>query len=86
MNCREFLDFLMDYLEGELPRAQVLTFESHMGDCPQCVTYLDTYRETVRLGKEVLCPPDGSIPDEAPADLVDSILAARRAGAQPPEK
>jgi len=86
MTCREFLDFLMDYLEGELPRAESETFETHMRDCPPCVTYLDTYRETVRLGKELLCPADDSIPEEVPAGLVEAILAARSAGGQPPEK
>jgi anti-sigma factor RsiW len=80
MTCREFVDFLMDYLEGELPRRQRETFESHMHDCPQCITYLDTYRETVRLGKEILCPADDSLPEEVPGDLIEAILAARRSG------
>jgi anti-sigma factor RsiW len=86
MTCREFLDFLMDYLEGDLPGVQRRTFESHMEACPPCVTYLDTYRETVRLGRELLCPADDGIPDEVPADLVEAILAARAAGGQEPEK
>ena len=78
--------FLAPFLEGELPRAQLVTFESHMGDCPQCVTYLDTYREMVRLGKELLCPADDAIPDEVPSDLIDAILAARSAEDQTPAK
>jgi anti-sigma factor RsiW len=86
MNCREFLDFLMDYLDDELPGGQRRVFESHMSECPSCVTYLDTYRETLRIGRRVLCPEDGSLPEEAPAELVEAILAARRAGGQPPEK
>ena len=86
MTCREFVEFLMDYLDGSLPSDQCDTFESHMGECPQCVTYLDTYRETVRLGKELLCPPDGSIPEEVPSDLVEAILAARSVGDQSPRK
>jgi anti-sigma factor RsiW len=77
MTCREFVDFLMDYLDGDLPRSQKLTFESHLQDCPECGVYLDTYRETVRLGKELLCPADDALPEEVPADLVEAILAAR---------
>ena len=79
MNCREFVDFLMEYLEDGLDPGARATFEQHMGDCPACITYLDTYRETVRLGKEILCdPPDAAVPADVPADLVAAILAARK--------
>ena len=79
MNCREFVDFLMEYLEGGLDPAVRATFEGHMGECPSCVTYLDTYRETVQLGKRVLCDdPDGPVPEDVPDDLVAAILAARK--------
>ena len=42
MNCREFLDFLMAYLDDELPAAQRAALDDHLADCPSCVTYLDT--------------------------------------------
>ena len=78
MNCREFVEFLMGYLEGELPERQKGVFEQHMDDCPTCVTYLDTYRETVRLGREVCSEPEGPVPDDVPEGLVRAILAARQ--------
>ncbi len=78
MNCREFVDFLMDYLDGVLSAAQREIFEEHMDDCPACVTYLDTYRETVRLGREICPDPEGPVPDGVPEDLIQAILAARR--------
>ncbi len=78
MNCREFVEFLMEYLDGELPEAQVATFREHMADCPSCETYLDTYRETVRLGHDVCGDPDGPVPEDVPETLVSAILAARR--------
>jgi anti-sigma factor RsiW len=81
MNCKEFVEFLMDYLEGGLDSSQRVTFEEHMVDCPGCVTYLDTYRDTIRLGRECLCdPPDGPVPDDVPEELVAAILAARGQG------
>lgn len=80
ITCREFVDFLMDYLEGSLEADVRSTFKGHMDDCPSCVTYLDTYRETVALGKRILCDaPDGPVPEDVPDDLVQAILAARRA-------
>jgi anti-sigma factor RsiW len=78
VNCREFVEFLMGYLDGELPDSQRSVFEEHMGDCPSCVTYLDTYRETVRLGRGICAEPEGPVPEDAPEDLVRAILAARR--------
>ncbi len=80
MNCREFVEFLMEYLDGELPQAQVTIFRAHMDDCPGCETYLDTYRETVRLGREVCGDPEGPVPEDVPEALVSAILAARRRG------
>jgi anti-sigma factor RsiW len=77
VNCREFVDFLMAYLDAELPAAQAATFESHMGDCPSCETYLETYRETVRLGRTVCADPAGPVPEDVPDGLVEAILAAR---------
>ena len=69
----------MEYLEGGLESSVRATFEGHMDDCPTCVTYLDTYRDTVRLGKQILCDtPDGPVPDDVPEDLVAAVLAARK--------
>lgn len=79
MTCREFVEFLMRYLDGELDTEVRASFEEHLGTCPPCVTYLDTYRETVRLGKQVLCdPPDAPVPEDVPEALVDAIRAARK--------
>jgi predicted anti-sigma-YlaC factor YlaD len=77
MNCQEFVDFLMAYLERTLdPKARGV-FEEHMGDCPGCGTYLDTYAETIRAGK--LACDDAEAPADAPEELIAAILAARSA-------
>jgi anti-sigma factor RsiW len=78
MTCRELTEFLMAYDEGELPAAQREVFERHLGICPPCLTYLETYRETVRLGKSLCDDPAGTPPPECPEALVRAILAARR--------
>ncbi len=76
MDCRELVDFLMDYLEGELAPDVRHRFEAHLDECPDCVTYLDTYRETVRLTKQV-GRADAAAPEEVPEALIEAILAAR---------
>ena len=78
MNCRELVDFLMAYLDEELPRDARSTFERHMDDCPSCLPYLDTYRDTIRLGSLCGGDPDAPVPDDVPEPLVAAILAARQ--------
>jgi anti-sigma factor RsiW len=80
MNCREFVEFLMDYLDGSLPEAQRATFDAHMHECIACVVFLDTYCETIRLGKCVCDDPEGGVPADAPEQLVAAVLAARGSG------
>jgi anti-sigma factor RsiW len=77
VKCREFVEFLMEYLDGALVEGERHVFEQHIEDCPACVNYLDTYRETVRLGNS-LCSPDAEVPADVPEELVQAILSARR--------
>lgn len=76
LTCRELIEFLSAYVEGELAADERARFDAHLAECPYCVDYLHGYRESVRLGKAALA--DESIPDDVPAELVDAILAARR--------
>jgi len=80
MNCREFVDFLMAYLDGSLEASEREIFEGHMVDCPGCETYLETYRETIRLGKVCFCGDSDDLPEQVPEGLVQAILAARGVG------
>lgn len=73
MNCQECTEFLHDYLAGELPDRQQRIFEGHLGLCPQCVVYLESYRKTLALGALVAEEPAEPIPEA----LVHAILTAR---------
>ena len=78
MTCKELVEFLMDYLDGLLCEPERRRFEEHLGECPDCVAYLATYREAVRLGKDACGAGADAIPAEVPEDLVRAVLAARR--------
>jgi anti-sigma factor RsiW len=78
MRCREFIDFLDDYMDGALPIAQRHFFDEHLAGCLDCQTYLESYKRTVRLGKLALADGDGPVPADVPESLVRAILAARR--------
>lgn len=78
MNCREFTEFLMAWVDGELPPAAAADFDKHIALCPPCGQYLDSYRATVRMGRALCEDEAGPPPDDPPQELVDAILAARR--------
>ncbi len=82
MTCRDFLTFLMDYLDGGLDEAERTRFDAHLRVCPGCQNYVQAYRETVKLGRLVLAEADDAagLPSDVPPELVDAILNARRAG------
>lgn len=76
MNCRDVIDFLMHYLDGELPENEQTLFKKHLDECPACVNYLHNYQETVQLGKGCLCGPDSPLLP-IPEELVRAILSTR---------
>jgi anti-sigma factor RsiW len=77
VTCREFADFMMDYLSNELAAESRTQFEHHLGLCVNCWKYLRSYEETVKLGKRAFDDEDSALPAEVPEDLVKAILAAR---------
>ena len=77
MTCKEMIDFLMDYLDGILSEPQRARFEEHLAECSDCVAYLATYREAVRIGKAVCSEEHEAAPPHVPEELVQAILSAR---------
>ncbi len=76
LSCRDFIDFIADYLEGVLAPSARSHFEAHLRACPECVAYLDGYRQSAGLPACVF-DPEGPPPEDAPRDLVAAILASR---------
>jgi anti-sigma factor RsiW len=79
MNCREFLDFLNEYLAGDLSAEERTEFDKHLAECPWCVAYLDNYRKTILLAKSSVSTSEAAkVHRHAPEELVQAILNARR--------
>jgi anti-sigma factor RsiW len=79
ITCREFVEFLDRYVEGELAADERETFERHIADCPPCGDYLDSYRMTIGLCREAFADPAGAVPErEIPEDLIRAILEAKK--------
>jgi anti-sigma factor RsiW len=47
--CQEAVELLTDYLDGALSRRQRRRLEVHLAGCPNCSSYLDQMRTTIRL-------------------------------------
>ena len=77
MTCRELSEFLMAYLSGDLANGKRRAFEEHLGECEDCVAYLESYKATVELGKAAFEREDAGVPAEVPDELVEAILRAR---------
>jgi anti-sigma factor RsiW len=78
VTCREFADFIADFLDNELPAPERQLFERHLSRCQNCARYLDGYRESIALGKQAFEQDDASVPADVPEDLVQAILLTRR--------
>jgi anti-sigma factor RsiW len=78
MNCREFTEFLHEYLFGNLAAEERAEFEKHLAECPWCVAYLDSYQKTIQLEKDAFSvAEDAPPPADAPEELIQAILRAR---------
>jgi anti-sigma factor RsiW len=78
VTCREFAEFIMDYLAGELPADARAPFERHLTRCHGCHEYLAQYKSTVEAGRLAFQNPDEEVPAEVPEELIKAVLAAKR--------
>ena len=69
MPCRELVELVTDYLENRLSARDKARFEEHLAQCDACRTYLEQFRQTVRVL--------GRLPEESLSmEARDALLAA----------
>ena len=79
MSCRDFAEFLLSYVDGELAPTVRAEFDAHLAACPDCVRYLEQYVDTITAVPLAFADEDlARIPDE----LVQAILASRASDAR----
>ncbi|GJL77099.1 MAG: hypothetical protein NPINA01_00880 [Nitrospinaceae bacterium] len=52
--CKECLDLLSDYLDGELDPQTSSSLEEHFQDCPPCIAFLNTFKTSTNLCRETI--------------------------------
>jgi len=54
ISCHQLIEFCMDYIDGALPSDEEAGFQRHLAQCPDCVTFFETYQRTPELSREAL--------------------------------
>ena len=76
LTCKAAIGFLDDYVEGRLTAEARAEFDAHLAQCPQCVDYLKTYRDTIALSRRACDEETIDVPEE----LANAILKTLKGG------
>ncbi|HXV79790.1 MAG TPA: zf-HC2 domain-containing protein [Candidatus Binatia bacterium] len=52
--CRDEVELIEDYLAGRLNPPVLAALEKHLGQCPDCTAFLNTYKKTIEATKSFL--------------------------------
>jgi len=75
LSCREIVELVTDYLEGDLDADTTTALVVHLDQCPGCARYVEQIRETITTLGEV---SSDNLTDEAQAGLLEACKAFRR--------
>jgi anti-sigma factor RsiW len=71
LNCRELVELVTAYLEGDLSSGERKRFEAHLSACDGCTMYVEQMRRTIeRTGALSV--------DDVPQDAEEALLRAFR--------
>lgn len=79
ITCRQLVELLIDFVSGDLDPDHCRHVEQHLCRCPPCVTYLETYKITIRLTRQL---PPAPLPPELIARLRAALEAEQNRGEQ----
>ncbi len=75
LTCKQFDEFMIDYIEGNLPLRQKISCGLHFRMCRNCARFVEQYRRVILLEKNAYLEPDNSIPEEIPEELLKAALS-----------
>ena len=70
MPCRELVELVTLYLEDRLSPMDRARFEAHLAECEACRTYLEQFRQTIRVLGRL---PEASLSREAREALLTAF-------------
>jgi len=78
LTCKEFDDFMVDYLEQDLPAWQKFMCWLHVKMCRECAGFVREYHQAIKLGQKAYDAPNDSLPDSVPEELIKAALAHKK--------
>ena len=81
--CKDCIDLLREYLDGELSDEFRSKLEMHLADCPPCEDFLKTYKATPGICKQALA---ASMPDQIASKLADFLRSHMCCSTDPKHK
>jgi len=66
MHCKDLLEAISDYVDGELDESLCADIEEHLKNCEPCRVVVDTTRKTITIFKE-------NLPYEIPQPVQDRL-------------
>lgn len=48
LTCQQVTDLILNYVRGELHPRTALALKAHLRECPDCVAFLATYKQTIQ--------------------------------------
>ncbi len=67
ITCKDLVDLLSGYVDGELDPATARQLEEHLRDCVDCTAFLNTFRKTRAMTPEAA---EAAMPQELRARLL----------------
>jgi anti-sigma factor RsiW len=67
--CRDIEKLLLDYVEGDLDPDRRDKLAQHLADCPDCLSFVDTYRQTIAATHDHARPTESEMPPDLVAKL-----------------
>ena len=67
LNCRELVELVTAYLEGDLSSGERKRFDAHLSGCEGCTMYVEQMRRTIELTGTLRV---GDVPPEAEQALL----------------
>ncbi len=74
LTCRKVEEFLMAYLDKELGFWSRVRFRLHLLICSDCKNYIQEYKNTIKLGKQLFELPDVPAAGNVPDQILEAII------------
>jgi anti-sigma factor (TIGR02949 family) len=76
LTCKQIVEILQQFLDGELETSQCDGIRIHLESCTPCVAYIDTYKLTINISRKLKREP---LPDALQQRLSKAVSEMKAA-------